>query len=107
MNINWNAELTNLGVDESWCLFKDKLSQSMEACIPLKTRRVSNKPLWMNQNIMRLIRKKRRLWKWYKTTKDHAEYQAYLAVQRSVSKTIRAAKKKFERKLAKNFKKNP
>ena len=79
----------------------------MEACIPLKPRRASNKPLWMNQNIMRLIRKKRRLWNWYKTTRDYTEYQAYLAVQKSVTKTIRAAKKEFERKLAKNFKNNP
>ena len=107
MNIDWNAELGNLGADDSWSCFKGKLSKSVEACIPLKKRRASNKPLWMNQNIMRLIRKKRRLWNWYKTTKDHTEYQAYLSVQKSVAKIIRAAKKKFERKLVKNFKNNP
>ena len=56
----------------------------------------------MNRNIMRVIRKKRRLWKVYKTTKDYAEYQAYLNVQKSVAKIIRSAKKKFERKIARD-----
>ena len=106
-NVNWNAELDPIGAQDGWTFFKEQLSKSMEECIPLKSRRSSNKPLWMNQNIMRLIRKKRRLWNWYKSTNDHAEYQAYLNVQKSVTKIIRAAKKKFERKLAKNFKQNP
>ena len=107
MSIDWASELSEVGANDGWTLFKNKLSISMEDCIPLKTRRANNKPLWMNQNIMRLIRKKRRLWNWYKTTKDYIEYQAYLNVQKIVAKVIRAAKKKFERKLAKNFKKNP
>ena len=51
---------------------------------------------------MGVIRKKKRLWKVYKTTKDYAEYQAYLKVQRSVAKVIRAAKKKFERQIARD-----
>ena len=107
MNIDWNTEIANLSAEDSWCIFKRKLAKSIEACIPLKTRRTSNRPLWMNRNIMRLIRKKRRLWNWYKKTKDHAEYQAYLSVQKSVTKVIRSAKRKLERKLAKNVKKNP
>ena len=107
MSIDWNSEFRGVGAQDGWTIFKNRLSKSMEDCIPLKTRRSDNKPLWMNQNIMRLIRKKRRLWNWYKTTKDYAEYQAYLEVQKAVAKVIRAAKRKFERKLAKNFKKNP
>ena len=56
---------------------------------------------------MRMIRKKRRLWKWYKTTKEYCDYQAYLTVQKSVTKVIRSARRSLERKLAKNVKKNP
>lgn len=106
-SVDWQSELSELGAQDGWTLFKTKLHQSMNECIPTKTRRADNKPLWMNRNIMRQIRKKRRLWNWYKTTKDHAEYEAYLDVQKTVAKVIRSAKKKFERKLAKNYKKNP
>ena len=106
-SIDWSERLQPLDTYQSWDLFKSTLTDSMHACIPQKDRRTSDQPLWMNRNIMRLLRKKRRLWKWYKTTRDYAEYQAYLAVQKTVAKTIRSAKKKFERKIAKNFKKNP
>ena len=106
-SVNWEQEMTLLGAQDSWDFFKKHLSKAIEECIPLKARRVANRPLWMNRNIMRLIRKKRRMWNWYKTTKDHAEYRAYQHVQKSVVKTIRIAKRNLERKLARNFKKNP
>ena len=86
MSIDWNSELCDVDAQDGWTVFKNKLSKSMEECIPMKTRRADNKPLWMNQNIMRLIRKKRRLWNCYKSTKDYLEYQAYLNVQKSVAK---------------------
>ena len=56
---------------------------------------------------MCLIRRKRRLWKWYKTTRDFAEYQAYIDAQKAVVRVVRAAKKKLGRKLTNNIKKNP
>ena len=84
-SIDWSEHLQPLNTFQSWDLFKDTLTEGMNACIPLKDRRSSDQPLWMNRNIMRLLRKKRRLWKWYKTTKDYAEYQAYLSVQKTVA----------------------
>ena len=107
MSIDWSSELADLGAEDCWNLFKTRLHKSMDEFIPTKTRRTDDKPLWMNNNIMRLIRKKRRLWNRYKTTKDYTEYHSYLEVQKTVARVIRAAKKKFERKLAKNIKKNP
>ena len=107
MSIDWSSELKDIGAQDGWMIFKTKLNAAMGECIPMKTRRSNNKPLWMNPNIMRLIRKKRRLWNWYKTTSDYLQYQEYLKCQKTVAKTICAAKRNFERKLAKNFKKNP
>jgi hypothetical protein len=61
----------------------------------------------MTMNVMRTIRKKRRLWKVYKESKDHAEYRAYKKVEKAVKDSVRKAKKKFEKNLAKDVKKNP
>ena len=58
MDIDWDVELGNLGAEDSWSFFKEKLSKSIKACIPLKIRCVSNRPLCINQNIMQMIRKK-------------------------------------------------
>ena len=70
MSIDWSSELKDIGAQDGWLVFKNKLTVAMKECIPMKTRRSGNKLLWMNPNIMRLIRKKRRLWNWYKTTND-------------------------------------
>ena len=61
----------------------------------------------MTQNVMRVVRKKRRLWHRYTQTKDFREYQAYKKVEQEVGKALRTAKRNFERNLAKNTKKNP
>lgn len=82
MSIDWSSEFADLGAQVGWTMFKTKLHKSMDDCIPNKTRWSDDKTLWMNNNIMRLITKKRRLWNWYKTTRDYAKYQAYFEVQK-------------------------
>ena len=41
------------------------LERETENHVPMKLRRIGQKPIWMNKNIIRLIRKKKRLWRWY------------------------------------------
>ena len=81
-NIKWNTELANYGSTDGWSFSKNRLYKSMGACIPLKLRRASNQPIWMDQNTMWVIKKKRRLWNWNKTTEDHDEYNEYIKVQK-------------------------
>ena len=104
---DWEKELAGLNTQQSWDKFKEKLLLAQELSIPKKRRRISNRPVWMNQNAIRVIRKKRRLWKEYKHSKDHAQYLAYKKVEKTVQDTVRKAKKKYEQKLAKGAKKNP
>ncbi len=87
--------------------FKHKLTSVIDKCIPKKNRRYSNRPLWMKQNVMRILCKKRRQWKWYCSTKDYAAYQAYQKTSNLVSKAVRKAKRDLEKKLAKHAKSNP
>ena len=74
----------------------------------MKMKRNGNKPLWMNKNILRMIRKKRRLWKSYSTEersrRDFESFQAFKNIQKEVQKAVKKAKRKFERSLAKNDK---
>ena len=53
MSIDWEAEIGECGAEDAWTMFKNKLHKSMDECIPYKTRRSDNKPLWMSNNIMR------------------------------------------------------
>ena len=105
--VDWEEELGGLDTDQSWRRFKERLEKAQNSAVPKKRRQISNKPIWMTQNTLRTIRKKRRLWKVYKETKDHAEYMAYKRVEKEVKDSVRKAKKKFERNLAKDARKNP
>lgn len=104
-NVDWEEELAGLeeDVQGSWDKLAEKLTQAQENSVPKKKRRVGNKPIWMNQNI---LRKKRRLWKTYKETKNYGEFQAYKKAEKMVKDSVRKAKKNFEKNLAKNAKKD-
>ena len=105
--VDWEITMAGLNTLQCWEMFKEKVKEAEEKSVPKKRRRVSNRPIWMKQNIIRIIRKKRRLWKHYKKTKDYDEYISYKRVEKEVQKTVRRAKKTFEKKLAKEAKKNP
>ena len=106
-NVNWDEYLRDLDAENSWIRFKERLQQAEDRCVPRKRRRVGNNPIWMKKNIIRVVRKKRRLWKRYKVTKDYEEYLAYKRVEKEVRNIVKNAKKRFEKKLAKEAKKNP
>ena len=106
-NVNWDAEIHGMGTEDSWNMFKSIIQNAEKECVPMRRRRNPNRPLWMTANAMRVVRKKRRLWKKYKTTSDYADYMSYKAIEKKVKGTIRRAKKTLERKIAKNAKKNP
>ena len=79
---------------------KSKILDAEDKCVPKKRRRVGCRPLWMRQNVMRVIRKKKRLWATYKRTNDYAEL-AYKSVEKETRKLVNQAKRKFEKNLLK------
>ena len=103
--VDWRMD--GLDTLQSWSFVKANILEAEDKCVPKKRRRVGCRPLWMQQNVMRIIRKKRRLWSTYKKTKDYSEYLAYKKVESETKKIVKQAKKKFERKLAKEAKKSP
>lgn len=63
--INWESELTDLNVERAWAFFKNSVSELSRKYIPMRKVRNKNRPLWLNQNTLRIIRKKRKLWGTY------------------------------------------
>ena len=106
-SIDWRTDLEVLDAVDSWNKFKMTVVSTVDSCVPKKMRRNNSKPLWMRRNAMRIIRKKRRLWKRYITTNDYQSYLAFKKVQNEATTMIRKAKREFEKKLAANAKKNP
>ena len=105
LDIDW--KLDNLNALEAWDRVKKEILNAEDKSVPKKRRRVNCRPLWMQQNIMRVIRKKRRLWATYKKSSQYEEYLAYKKVENETKKLVLQAKRKFEKKLAKEAKKKP
>ena len=104
---DWDEQLANLSCDDSWTKLKEILDGLQTKHVPLKKRRERHRPVWMTKHVMRTIRKKRRLWKTYTTTDDYRDFAAYKAFEKETTKAVKNAKRRFERKLAKDAKKNP
>ena len=108
--VEWDEELEGMDGTQAMDKFYMVLDREVKKFVPKKLRRKSSRPMWMNKNILRMIRKKRRLWRSYttdeRTKKDYASFTAFKKVQKEVEKAVKNAKKKLERNLAKNAQKN-
>ena len=72
--VDWENEFKEKDTESSWEVFRDKLNNLVEDSVPLKVVKGGNKPLWMQKGIMKVIRKKRKLWKTYSDTKEFSDY---------------------------------
>ena len=105
--VDWKSELAGLPTDAMWTKFKDIIANAQDECIPRKARRANGKPAWLNRTLLQAIRKKRRAWKLFTTTAVYHDYLKYKDLEKSVKKAVLQAKRKFEKKLAANAKKDP
>jgi hypothetical protein len=82
--------------DEAWNILKDRVDRLVEKHVPARRPRNNNRPAWLNQGILREIRRKKRLWKQCKggVTEEYRE------AEKKVKNMIRKAKRKFEKKLS-------
>ena len=53
--IDWVTELEGKGALSSWDYVKEVIDNETERCVPKKRRRTGHRPLWMTQNVLRLI----------------------------------------------------
>jgi hypothetical protein len=94
---NWRDELRGTSAGEAWTRLRGKVDSWVEASVPKKRMRNKNRPPWLSQDILREIRKRKRMWA---RDKDKANKDEYKAQDKKTRNMIRAAKKKFERRLA-------
>ena len=87
--INWDTILIYKGTQQSWDCVKEVLDKVVEDHVPIRSVKNGGKPIWLNKNVMRIIRKKRKLWKSYTNSRDHEDYLAYKNVKGSVKKSIK------------------
>ena len=57
LNTDWSLIRTSNTAD-AWKKFREIIDSAQSECVPTKRRRIGNRPLWMNCNLLRSVRKK-------------------------------------------------
>ena len=109
LNINWENELENLDVEASWEILKTKLSEAETECIPIKrvSKEKRRRPIWMNANTLRKIKKKHSAWNRYQRTKDGQDYIKFAKARNQAKWANRSRVREFEKQIARNMRENP
>ena len=71
---DWISTVRKRGTEEAWQLVKKEVERLVEKFVPLRRLRNQNRPKWMSQEILREIRRKKRMWKRDKFKEDKTEY---------------------------------
>ena len=93
----WINRVRRSNMEAAWQLVKGKVEELTRKYVPVRRRRNQNRPAWMTQEILRAIRKKKRIWKTVKFKEDKREYIQH---EKKTRNLIRNAKRKFEKRLA-------
>lgn len=106
MHTNWN-ELKNSDIEIYASNIVDKILNTASNYIPNKTIKIrTSDPPWLTNNIRRLMRKRKRLYDKYKSSKNQSDFDNYKRVRNEVTKEIRNSKKAEIDKLSDKLKSN-
>ena len=83
LNIDWQKELDGLEINECWNKVKLKVKEAEAACIPTKKVQTNKrtKPIWMDNNTLRKVKKKHKAWNTYQNTYQRAKITYFLPEQ--------------------------
>jgi hypothetical protein len=96
---DWERELSRKTMEEGWTWFREQLQSVVEKYVPKSSSRTKLKNPWMTREILRLIRKKRKVWKKAKYSSLAEDMAEYKRIEKEVSNKIRNAKRKLEKDL--------
>ena len=105
LDCDWASILDVGDVNQTWLNFKEKYHEVVRECVPIRRCRNRKNPPWLTKELVSNVRHKRNLWKKYKDDGSNESYGLFKAAEKSLRKKIRKSKLSFERKIAKNAKK--
>ena len=94
---DWRELFRGKTAAEAWVILREQIHTVTASYVPLTRRRNGNRPGWLNQEILRAIRRKSRMWQ---KAKRGVDVDQYREEERRVRNMIRKAKRKFEKKIA-------
>ena len=106
-NINWEKELQNHDTDSMWNVLKSKIHEATEIFVPKTKHKGKRRKKWMDKGTLATVRKKHKLYRRWLQTQDGKDYQEYCKIRNKAKRDCRKAKRKLEKEVAKDAKRNP
>ena len=104
---DWESELENKSVNETWNVIKEKINLAIEDSTPL-TKTCSSKKgkANMSKETLEIVREKHRLFRQWHKTRSKKDEKAYKKANNKARKECRNDDKRAEKKVAENSKEN-
>ena len=107
-DVKWHDEFKDDDVNGCWTKFKERYYEVVQSCSPLgNSKGKKSGPPWMTNNLLKLLRQKRKQWRVYKSNNSTDSLNEYKKLRQKLKKQILKAKLSHEKKIAKNSKVNP
>ena len=97
---NWFMLLGRGSIETKWWALNDFLTSTVAKFVPTSSARGNHQPRWMTRDIIRLIGRKKRAWKTWKSHGTVQNWNHYRELEKSVTKRIKSAKRGMEKNLA-------
>ena len=104
--IGWIPLLEDKTCEEQLKIFTDLIEQQVDRRIPWKRQMGKHTPRWMNKRMQKYIRRIQNKWKKFKDSGRQEDYLAFKVIQSQTTLAVKEAKRDFEKKLAKNIRKD-
>ena len=105
--IEWHV-MEDMNVEQCWNFFSENVKTVINDTIPIhKDPKKKPKPPWMDNYCLKLVEQKYKAWKRYTFSRNRIDYLDYCQVRNKVSRSVRYAKRKFERGISLEAKENP
>jgi hypothetical protein len=98
--VDWKSLLSNTSMTHNWNVFKTTLQDTIAQHTTRVTFKRSSKKPWIDSKILKLIRKKRSLWRTFRRTGAEADYKTHRAFSNKLSTTIKEARTRYEASIA-------
>jgi hypothetical protein len=90
----WNLNGT---VEQDWLEFKNVMAKLVAEFVPKQKILSKQRPKWLTAELLRLIRKKKRVWKVAKNYNAGPAREEYNRIEKEVAKKIKNAKKNMKK----------
>lgn len=103
----WNDLFQDKAVEECWDTFSNTVNAGIERFVPKIPRRRRGRPPWMTRTVLKICRKKQRLWKAYMESRSQTDHEQFKKQEKLAKKSVNSAKRSYEKKISKDGNKRP